>query len=311
MQQDYGWGLFWLIFGGGVLLVITHPTVKILEQLPNKLIIRIRPTFFWGVALFFAGVGLFLLLSSLTLTPVTTLTCERSAPLQLSLTSIQDAPTFPRCELAEINWLGREKSKTFISELQGATTETKIRKDKHGITISTYRVMLQTSGGNVPFTNEYTAYDEQSRQALVFQINAFIQAPMQASLVVQENERLLGYFGFGIAGFFEVVSILVIAVAPVVTCFFDQESDSVTIRRHNWFGAKVFQHSLHEISGAKVELSNGGGLTFRVTLTLWSGKTLPLTRFYSSGSEEKQQVAIYIQKFLSLSSSRLECQFER
>jgi len=118
VEQHYGWGLLWLVYFGGVLFAITRPTVKILEQLPNKLAFRIRPTFFWGIEVFFAGIGLLFLLFTLTLTPVTTLTCKRTAPSQLSPTTLQDAPASAMCELVGINWFGGEKSKTFISGLR-------------------------------------------------------------------------------------------------------------------------------------------------------------------------------------------------
>ncbi|MGL4622289.1 MAG: hypothetical protein ACRCZS_25065 [Chroococcidiopsis sp.] len=304
MEQYHGWKLLWLVYFGGVLFAITRPTVKILEQLPNKLAFRIRPTFFWGIEVFFAGIGLLLLLFTLTFTPVTTLTCNRTAPLQLSPITLQDAPASAMCELVRINWFGGEKSKTFISGLQGATEETKIKKDDNGITTSVYRVVLHTNRDNVPFTEKYTAYDNENRQTLISQINTFVENPLQASLTVQEDDRLIGYGVFGIAGFFILVSLVIIAVIPAITYTFDKNINSVIVKQQSWFRAQVSQHSLNEILNAQVEYnSSDQGLAFRVALSLISGKSLPLTSYYTSGSEEKKYLAALITSFLNSSDS--------
>lgn len=305
MEQNYGWGLLGLVYIGGVLFAITRPTVKILEQLPNKLSFRIRPTFFWGIGIFIAGIGLPSLIFTLTIiTPVTTLTCERTALSQLSSTTLQDAPASAMCELVGINWFGGEKSKTFISGLRGATEETKIKKDDDGKTTSVYRVVLHTNRGNVPFVEEYTAYNNENRQKLIYQIDAFVENPLQASLTVQQDDRLIGYVVVGVAGLFVLVSLALLAVIPAITCTFDKDTNSAIVKQQSWFCTQVSQHSLNKILAAQVEHnSSNEGLAFRVALTLISGKSLPLTSHYTSGSEDKKYLAALITGFLNSSDS--------
>lgn len=303
MHQHYSWGILGLILFGGIWFAITRPNVKLLEQTPNKLAFRILPTFFWGVELFFAGIGLLSFLFALTLTPVTTLTCERSTPSQLSSATIQDAPAPATCELLKFNWLGLEKSKISISGLQGATVETKIDTYSDGKMFSVYRVILFTNGSDVPFTNEYSANDDVSRQALISQINTFVENPLQASLLVQQDNRLFGVISIGISSFFVLLSILVIAVVPVVLCIFDKELNSVTIKRRRWFSEEAFQHSLREISNVQVECVANDDWVYRVTLNLESGEKIPLTWFYTSGFEEKQYIVASIKSFLNSSGS--------
>lgn len=312
-QHDsfYGWGILGLVFFGAIWFCITRPNLKMLEQTPNKLAFRISITFFWGVGVFLAGIGLLSLLFTLTLTPVTTLTCNRTAPSQLSPTTLQDTPASAMCELVGINWFGGEKSKTFISGLQGATAETKIKKDSDGKTTSVYRVVLHTNGGNVPFIEEYTAYDNENRQTLIYQINAYVENSLQASLAVQEDDRLVGYTGFGIGFFFLLLSLLVAAAFPVVTCILDKELNRMTIKRQKWLSEKVFEYPLSDILDVKVEYAGDDSWMYRVTLIMVSGESLPLRYSYTSDFEEKQQIAIYIRRFLSLSSSRLDCQIQR
>lgn len=304
MNQHYGWQLLFLVYFGCVWFAITRPSGKILEQTLNKLAFRLRPTFFWGIEVFFSGIGLIGLLVTLTIAPITTLTYNRTAPSQLSPSALQNAPASAICELVEINWFGREKSKTFISGLQGATEETKIEKDSDGKTTSVYRVVLYTNGGDVPFTEKYIAYDDENRQALISQINTFIENPLQASLKVQQDNKLLGYTGFAISSFFLFLSLLVIALVPVINCTLDRELDRITIKRQRWFGTKEIQHLLSEISDIQVEYSSGNeGGTYRVTLSLSAGDNLPLTWSYTSGFEEKHYLAVLIKSFLNLSGS--------
>jgi hypothetical protein len=164
--------------------------------------------------------------------------------------------------------------------------------------------VLYTNGGDVPFTEKYTAYDDENRQALISQINTFIENPLQASLKVQQDDKLLGYTGFSISSFFLFLSLLVIAVVPVINCTLNKELDRIIIKRQRWFGTKEIQHLLSEISDVRVEYFSGDeGGTYRVTLNLSAGDNLPLTWGYTSGFEEKHYLAVLIKSFLNLSGS--------
>jgi hypothetical protein len=189
-----------------------------------------------------------------------------------------------------------------ISGLQRAIEETKADKDENGISYR-YGVLLQTIEGNVPFTEYYfgNKYNYEERQELISQINAFIENPSQTSLRVQQDDRLFGFVGFCISGFFFFPSLLIMALSPVITCTFDKELDRMTIKRQRWFGEKILEHSINEISDVNVEdSSTDDGWVYRVTLTLSSGENVSLTRSYTSGFEEKQYIAKLIKSFLNL-----------
>lgn len=301
MHQHYGWGLLGVIFFCVIWFAITRPNVKMLETTPNKLVFRVRVTFFWGVGVFFGGLGLLFVITALNLTPVTTLACSSSAsqpshmPIGQHLASID-------CQLVEINWLGAEKSKINITGLRGATVETETETDSHGRVTLNYRVMLFTKDGNVPF-KEISESDHEDKQLLSSQINRFVETPLD-SVTFQEDDRVLGYTGFGIGCFFGFISLLVVTAFPVVSCTLDKELDSMTISRQKWFREKVSQYPLNKISGVKVE-SAGDDWMYRVTLNLSSGENLPLTQSYTSEFEDKQYIAVCIRKFLNLGSSQL------
>lgn len=303
MSQHYIWQLLFLVYVGAVWFAITRPSVKVLEQTSNKLLFRLRPTLAWGVEIFFGGIGLlFLVFCVLYFTPITTLTCDRSTT-EFSITTLQNTSDSAICELVGVNWLGLEKSKTLISGLQRAIEETKADKDENGKISYRYGVLLQTIEGNVPFTEFYfgSEYDYEERQALISQINAFIENPSQTSLKVQQDDRLTGFIGFCISRFFFFISLLIMALCPVITCTFDKEVDHMIIKRWRWFGEKIFEHSINEISDVKVEdSSTDEGSVYRVTLTLSSGENVSLTRSYTSGFEEKQYIAKLIKSFLNL-----------
>lgn len=174
MNQGKIWQLLlWLVYFCAVWFILTRPSVKCLEQTPNKLVFRVRPTFGWGCGVFFGGAGLILLV---------------------------------------------DRTHLYIS------------------------------------------------------------------------------------GFFFFLSLLIIALSSVKTCTFDKERSRMTIKRQHWFGEKILEHSINEISDVQIEhtSSSEGSRIYRVTLILSSGEKLPLTRSYTSGIEEKQYIANLIKYFLNL-----------
>lgn len=124
---------------------------------------------------------------------------------------------------------------------------------------------------------------------------------------IQQNDQTLGYTYFEIGAFLAMVSFLLIAAVPTIICTLNQESNNLSLERHSYMGAKKesFQVSLDNISEVLLESSDGSeGMTYRVTFKLTSNERLPLTYTYSSGYEEKQQLAICIRKFLNWQSPK-------
>lgn len=135
---------------------------------------------------------------------------------------------------------------------------------------------------------------------IVSQINSFLENPLKESLTIyDETEKRLGYTGFAISAFVGLVTFLILAFAPYITCSFDRELNLVTIERSSLFGKKIFEHKTSDITAVTVEDASEEA-NYRLVLMLSSGEKLPLTYFFSSGWHEKQHMANRVQKFLRI-----------
>ncbi|MDZ4877416.1 MAG: hypothetical protein CLLPBCKN_006851 [Chroococcidiopsis cubana SAG 39.79] len=113
--------------------------------------------------------------------------------------------------------------------------------------------------------------------------------------------RMAEFASLCINGFFVFLSLLIMAISPLITCRFDKERDRMTIKRQSWFSKKILKHSINDILNVKLEHSSTDKASFyRVTFTLSSSKNVPLTRSYSSDFEEEQYIANLIKNFLNL-----------
>lgn len=104
----------------------------------------------------------------------------------------------------------------------------------------------------------------------------------------------------GFCAFFSLLSFLIVAVSPYITCSFDQTLNLVLIERRSLFGKKVLEDKISNISAVEVETeSSDGELTYRLTLMLASGRKLPLTYFFESNRwQEDEFIAHRIRRFL-------------
>ncbi len=292
------------LFAFGIGFLVTHPAIQFVEQTQNSLVFRIQPLFVWVIGMVVSGLGFLVLIIPLTLIPITILTCNRPVP-PFSLTNSKDIPSLIGCELVAKDWREKIKSNTPILGLQGATLEieTKHKRKKN----PPFRLVLLTDKGQVPFPWHFRDSDYEKWQNLTAKINTFIKNPQEASLLVQQDERSLGCASVKLASFLWLVSFLVLAAAPIITCTLAQESNSLTLKRQKYFGAKslTFKLSLDDISEVLLERNNGGGegITERVTLKLTSGELFPFTYSYDSLGG-KQQLAILIRKFLKMSKTQ-------
>jgi len=141
-----------LILFGGFWFRATRSNLKVLEQGPDKLTLRIYPMIAWGGEGLLLGIGVLLVLVFLTSISVTILTCNRSA-VQLPLTATERTSASIVCNLVEINRLGVEKNKVQISGLQGAKIETKLIEENRRVNIYRTYVVLLSNQGKVPFNN--------------------------------------------------------------------------------------------------------------------------------------------------------------
>jgi hypothetical protein len=258
---------------------------------------QIQPTLSWAIGVFFGSIAFLFILFILFFSPVTILTCKYYPESYVD-------QHYPSCQLVAISWIGTEQNKTLIPELQAALLEAKLDTNKDSSLFDRYRILLIADKNNVPFRENYTYKSDPSYQNLVAiasQINAFIAYPLQNSLIIDQNEKDLGYIGWGICAFFSLITFLVLTISSYVTCSFDRELNLVTVERQNLFGKKVLEEKISNIVAVKVEeQSDIESSTYRLTLILASGKKLPLRYFFTSGWQEKQLFANQIQNFLGI-----------
>ena len=136
---------------------------------PNNLMTRIVPTLFCSVFVV-AGLAVIIIFEELS-----TLTCQRVQPTQGS------------CQFVHSGLLGSDETTIPLNQLQSAKVD--VYENHKG---DTYRVVLLTDGGKVPFTSAWSSGAEE-KQKNTDRINGFIGNPEKTSLLVQQDDRWFAY----------------------------------------------------------------------------------------------------------------------
>lgn len=284
----------------GMYLCFICNNFNILEENKNRFIFQIQPTLSWATGIFFFSLFMINSIVLLIIYPITVLDCQPF--LQQNILK----KSYPSCQLLTINLLGRKQNKISIGELQKAIIDSKLDADDDSDLFARYRVVLVTARGNVLFTNTYTygiGPEYQHLLTVVNQINSFITQPSQDSLRIEQDEKVLVYTGFAISSFFGLVTFLILAMAPYITCSFERDLNLLTLERRNLFKKKIFTYKISDIKEAKIEEQEQSN-TYRLTLFLRAGEKVPLTYAYTSGWKEKQQIADRLQNFLGIGDLR-------
>lgn len=248
--------------------------MKILHKTEKLLTLRLRPVWVWILGGMFAACGFSLIA---IFAQVTTFTCTRIEPTN--------------CKLVTSGLLASKPKEFSLNMLQGAKVEGDNRSGRN----STYRVIILTSNGKVPFTSYFDS-DHSKKETIVSHITNFVSNPKITSLTEKQDDRLWMYL---IGGIF-VTGGLIALLASVVTCVFDKTLDILTIKQQGLLGTKFIEHRLSEIEDVLVEKSNtNDSSSYRVTIVLVSGDRLPLTSYYSSDRTSKQETASCIKSFLN------------
>ncbi|MEH2397304.1 hypothetical protein [Nostoc sp.] len=250
--------------------------MKILHKTENLLTLRLRPVRVWILGGLFAAAGFSVVA---IFAQLTTFTCTRIEPTN--------------CKLVTSGLLASKPKEFSLNMLQGAKVE-ESSNDSYGN--STYRVVILTSNGEVPFTSYFNS-DDSKKETIVSHITNFISNPKITSLTEKQDDRLWMYL---IGGIF-VTGGLITLLARVVTCVFDKTLDTLTVKQQGLLGTKFIEHRLSEIEDVLVEKSTTNhSSNYRITIALVSGDRLPLTSYYSSGRTSKQETASCIKSFLNL-----------
>lgn len=266
--------------------------MKIVEQSAERLRISTGhgPTLTKLVwSLVFVGVGSTLL----WITGQVQFNCERLEPQQVS------------CKLQKRNWFAYPLRSESIAQLQGARVHETDSDDG-----STYKVILQTTQGEIPFTN-YGSSGYTEKAEIADRINRFIQDQSQTQLSLSAAnwpERV----GLGLGGVILVLSGLTLygmvlgSGHPAVgsghpdtinTLTFDKLQGRLIVDTGSLLRPQRVDYSLVEIQAISLAISER--LTTAIRLQLTSGQVLDLGQLLAGASMAKTRpIAHQLSQFL-------------
>lgn len=258
--------------------------MKVVKETPTQLNLLNLPIWLWLFGLIFAGVGLSVIMG---FGKIVTLNCNRITP------------TENNCQLKSAGLLDIGTQERKLEALEGARVERSSSSDG-----DTFRVVLVTNQGEVPFTDYYSS-GQHGKQEIATRVSTFLDSSQASSLTLQQDDR---WFMLMIGGVFVVVGLAVaVVMGEIVVCEFNKNSGSLILKRHSLLGTKVVERHMHEIDDVRIEESHGSdGSTYRVSLVFSVGDRLPLTSYYSSGRQSKQAIAERLQKFLQINPNRYD-----
>ncbi len=261
--------------------------MKIVEQTPNRLRLRannlngIVRTALFGTPFLLTGLAVMLFFGRLT-----SLKCQRVEPTQGS------------CQLVNSGLLGSDETTIPLNQLQGAKVD--VNQDSDG---DTYRVVLLTDGGEVPFTWVWSS-GTGGKQKNADRINAFISNPGEISLRVQQDDR---WFAYPFGGLFALVGAGLVFGSLlngefIVSFTFDKALGLVRLKQQTLRRTKVTEWRLREINQVEVKehTDSDGDKTYSLTLNLRSGEHIPVPLQSITSQEGNQKMAECIRQFLNL-----------
>lgn len=164
---------------------------------------------------------------------------------------------------------------------------------------ATYKIILETREGNIPLST-YTSSGKQNMMNIVAEITTFLQKSQEQSLSVHYGGRSSQIMPlvFLLVGLVEVIFGI---LARKSVWQFNKSENLATHYRQGLSGMRVSQYTLDEITDAMVTSSrdSDGDRTYRIDLITKSGELIPMTSWYSSGYDRKQETAVLIREFIT------------
>lgn len=217
--------------------------MMIIKQTPTHLIIKSRPSMrllIFAISCITLGVLILEFFGR-----VQTLTCNRVAPLQTN------------CAVTVSNFRSPRIQEISVAQLRGANLEYEQKSN----TKAHYRIILLSARARVLFSPDYETSIKQGRlntaeppsphiQAIVSQINHFVQTSSESSLRVQDSSPpwvaypySTGFIMFGLLILFAFVNTIV----NPESCTFDKTRQRVTLKLQGLPGNSQPEHSFSEI----------------------------------------------------------------
>lgn len=254
--------------------------MKVVENTSTRLKLLHYPVYAWLAGAIFVASGLFI---TAEVGKLTVFNCNRVEPSQ------------GLCTLKASSLLKTESQEIQLATLQGAIVD-----EIHSSKGTTFRLVIVTTNGEIPFTSYYNP-NQIGKQINATRITDFISQPTATSLTIRQDDRgsTVLFGGVFVAG----GMVVVLLMGEIVACQFDKTMGRFTLQRRGLLGTKVIEHSIREIKDVIVEESTSSdGSTYRVSLILIGRDRIPLTSYYSSGRAGKQKIADSLHQFLHLKS---------
>ncbi|MBD2462949.1 hypothetical protein H6G89_18070 [Oscillatoria sp. FACHB-1407] len=252
--------------------------MKILEQTPDRLVLRHRPFGFWTLGGLFVLAGFLLALSGKNVT----LQCDRLQPPQGT------------CNLTTTQWFQSSSRSLALETVNRATIwASRIQK------VNYYSLILQTPTENIAFAG--SSSDRTQVEAIAAQINTFLENPGQSTLMVQRDERLNRFLLGALMG---AIGGSILMFANTTTCVFDKQQGTVWLNHQSLARTKAITHPLEQIERVRLskhKARSKGKTTYqyRVVLVLKSYEVLPLTLIYTPHLKSQERLLEEIMAFLA------------
>ncbi len=273
--------------------------MAIVEQISNKLTVKFRPWFIWTMTGFYPVVIFPMLMTTFLQSIPKVLTCEREKLTQIN------------CQLQ--NSISSSKT-VVVEDLQGAKFQSKAynkNPNSNRISYEIQKIFLLTKNGEVLFLShqayspEYTA---QKMLAWESQINTFVNNSNQQSFKLKTSNTEPQWFvmttsRWAILGALLNGILIITIMGEVGICEFDLNNGYMTKKRRWLFiFTKTTKHPLLNIKDVQLEWEKHKTNVYRITVTLASGKKIPLSTYYANYLKSREKIeasADKIRNFLS------------
>jgi len=247
--------------------------MRVIRHSPQHITIHSPDLVLWFLAVSFLGSSALMLL---VFGRKVTLNCDRNLP------------PAGVCTLESASFINRRQTNFSVGGLQQAVVDVSYGDSDSS---DTYRVVLVTTNGEVPFTGYYSS-GSSGKEEIADDINRFIRSNSQKTLSVKTDDRLVLSI---IAGVFAGIGVLMGLFGGITTLDLDRSSGLLTVSKRSLISDSVSEHLLSDLQGAEIESSSS---TYRVVLRLRESKPIPITSYYSSGYKGKKKLADELQEFI-------------
>lgn len=256
--------------------------MQVIEKNPDLLVLRFIPWSHWLFGLIWLvlwlGFGALIVDAAWN---VTRLSCDRTRPAPGS------------CDLTFQGLFKTTAVQIPLNRLKGAQLE-----QSSGENGPQYRVIVVTHQNETyPLSNVLTS-DKAAVQAVVNQIQLFVQNPQEPSLLIEEDSRGIGAVVGGLCLLSAVAGGAFLGRA--VICKVDKMANQLTLTRFGLFWVWSFRYPLEEITGVQVRQGSTSSSFSRywLHLTTTTGKEINLTPGHRFDSQVAEQTAKEFNRFL-------------